>query len=101
MISYRDLTSGLLGNSEFLSEFSQKAAAWGVSMIPDVSKPCFSRTVRCSLVPRPFAKHLYEKAASLNEVFNKLIDAISLDLAWLSDALQGLCLFVKKYENVL
>ena len=87
MICHSSLISDLLSNSDFLVEFSQKAISWGLCIVPDPLKPCSGRIVRCSLLPRPFSKCLYDRALSLSPVFHKLIDRISVDLPWIRVAL--------------
>jgi hypothetical protein len=85
-----DLITDLVCNSDFLSEFSQKSTSWGIAVVPDPLKPCVTRIVRCSLVPRLFSKILYDRVSGLCPVFHKLIDSISLDLEWLTKALRGM-----------
>ena len=80
----------LKDNQDFVLEFSQKITAWGISVIPDPQKPCQSRPIAVSLVPRTFNRALFVKACSVNETFNFLIDAVSMDLEWLVEAHQGM-----------
>ena len=81
-----DLCESLSTDETFVNLFIQKCVAWGVSIVPNPKAPGEIRVISASLIPREFSKDLYERIVSVNELFNRLIDGISLDLVWLTEA---------------
>jgi hypothetical protein len=89
----REFLVNIRENKDFVRELSQKVTSWGISIIPDPEKPCQSRPIAVSLMPRTFKKVLFDKACDVNAAFNRLIDAISIDVDWLIDAHNGMLQF--------
>ena len=85
-----DLCKRLYANETFLSEFTQKAVAWGITIVPKPANPIDVQVIRATLFPKTFPLSLYEKMIEVNPIFNRLIDAICLDLDWLVHAHHGM-----------
>ena len=90
MDNLRGLLTGLSTNDEFLLESCQKATAWGVSIVPDTTRPVQTRPVRIALTPRSFPATLFNKVVALNPIFNRLVDSIATDVEWLISAHHGM-----------
>ena len=91
---FDELCVRLSQDETFLHEFTQKAIAWGITIVPNSAAPVGVQLIRATFFPKTFPKSLYNIMVSVNPIFNKLIDAICMDTEWLVEAHKGMFCFV-------